>query len=202
MATSNTSASGGYLTPVSTPIAEDAALDDIFQKMIVGLTGLEGSLVRPRWQATTPKMPEPNIDWCAIGVNEETPDANAVVTHDGSADGGNGQDKLQRHEDIVVLATFYGPHSKGYAKQVRDGLYIPQNSEELKTNGIAFINTGTIKAVPELINQQWQRRYDLPINFRRVIDRTYAVQNIVAAEVAVEIAEEVGVYGTEINVTQ
>src|SRR5437870_2383413 len=118
---SNSSATGGYLVPTSAPPAEDDALDDILQGLIVGLTALDPTLVRPRWQPVAAKLPDLSVNWCAIGETDETPDANAVVTHDGDANGGLGQDNLQRHEQIRVLATFYEPNAKAYAKQARDG---------------------------------------------------------------------------------
>lgn len=179
---SNTSATGGYLTPTSSPPAEDGALDDIFTGLIVGLAGYDPALVRPRWQVTIPKMPDPSVDWCAIGVTEDEPDDNAAITHDPT---GNGQDNLIRQETIRVLASFYGPNARGLAKQVRDGLYIPQNWEVLENSLLAFIATDTIRAVPELLNNNWLRRYDMSIRFRRMLHRSYAVENILSAEITI-----------------
>lgn len=185
------SSTGGYLLPAAA-IAEDAALDAIFQKMVVGMTGLTGGMVRPRWQVVNPKPPEPTVNWVSVGVTDDNPDSNAAVTHI------DGQDNLRRHEEITVSATFYGPGARSYAKMVRDGLFIAQNREELRANGIEFINTGRIIAVPELVNQQWQRRYDMPIVFRRVITRSYAVLDIETADIVLETDD----ITTEIHVNQ
>lgn len=176
----NTSATGGYLSPVSlaTPI-EDAALDAAIQRMVAGITGLDGSLVRPRWQPVTPKQPEPNITWCAIGITNRTPDDNAAVLHDPN---GDGQDHLIRHEGIELLASFYGLQGQTYAGILRDGMQIEQNREALRSDGMAFVSAGQMLAVPELYNQQWIRRYDLTIYLRRVINRTYPVLNIIEAD--------------------
>ena len=106
----NTSATGGYLSPdVVSPPLEGDDLDDEFQEAVVGITGLAGSLVRPRWQPGNPKQPEPTVDWCAIGITTQTPDATPHIQHSGA---GNGKDTLKRHELINVLCTFYGPNSK------------------------------------------------------------------------------------------
>ena len=46
----NTSASGGYLSPTSSPPADDDALSSILHDLVVGVTGLAPTLVFPRWQ--------------------------------------------------------------------------------------------------------------------------------------------------------
>lgn len=184
----NTSATGGYLVPVSAPPANDDALEDILQAAVVGITGLDGSLVRPRWQPGNPKQPEASVDWCAFGVTETEPeDGTAYVAHDGNANGGLGQDNLQRHESFRVLASFYGPNAAGYAQRLRDGLYIAQNREELAASLIAFVNTDTIRQVPEFVNNQWVKRYDLSVNFRRKVERAYAIQNLASAGITEHI---------------
>jgi hypothetical protein len=82
---------------------EDDDLDNAFQGLVVGITGLDQSLVRPRWQSNPPKQPEPTIDWCAIGVTSSQADTFAVVQHlfgdDITAPAG---DLLIRHETLDV----------------------------------------------------------------------------------------------------
>lgn len=183
----NTSASGGYLQPVGTQPIDDDALDDVFHDMVVGITGLAPDLVRPRWQPTVAKQPAAAVNWCAIGVVEEEPDANAVVVHDPNANGGAGQDNLRRNEKIKVLATFYGANAKQYAKMLRDGLSILQNLEAIKIELLAFITTDTIRAVPEQINNVWVRRYDLPMHFRRLVERSYSVESIATGDITLHV---------------
>lgn len=178
----NTSATGGYLAPTSPPVPDDDHLDDMFQEMVVGITGLAPDLVRPRWQPVDRKIPDVSVNWCAIGVVSDEPDANAYVVHSQGDPGSGGQDDLRRTENIRVMATFYGPSSKGYAKILRDGLSIAQNREQLGNALLAVITTDTIRAVPEQINEQWVRRYDLPLVFRRTVVRSYAVQSIARAD--------------------
>lgn len=178
----NTSASGGYLTPAGTPTPADEALEDILQPMVVGITGLPGKMVRPRWQPGNPKQPEPNVDWCAIGVMHTKQDANPAIEHDGT---GDGADQYQRHQDVILLATFYGPNAQAYGQLLSDGMYVPQNGEALRALNMAFVDAGDLIAAPDLINQQWVRRYDLRIRLRRKIERTYPVLNILSAETPV-----------------
>lgn len=184
----NTSATGGYLTPTSAPVIEDNALDDVFQELIVGLTALPADLVRPRWQPVDRKMPDIGTNWCAIGVTEDEADSDPYMQHH-AAD--QGHDTLQRTENIRVLATFYGPNAKSFAKIARDGLHIAQNREQLEIALLAVIRTDTIRAVPEQINNQWVRRYDLPLVFRRTVQRTYAVNNLTSADVTLHVEQNV-----------
>lgn len=180
----NNSSTGGYLAPaVATPPAEDEALDNLLQELVAGVSGLTGNLVRPRWQPTVPKQPESTVNWCALGITVQNNDAGPAIQHDPA---GDGQDEYQRHQDIELLCTFYGPAAKGYAQRLADGLAIPQNREQLGINDMAFVSAGEIRAAPDFINQQWVRRYDLTVQLRRKITRTYAVLNLLSAQVSTE----------------
>lgn len=177
----NTSASGGYLSPAQTPAPlEDIDLDKLFASVAAIITGLPGKMVRPRWQPQVPKQPETDIDWCAIGAMVTNPDAGPAITHNSD---GDGADEYVRHEEIEVLASFYGPNCQGFAGKLRDGLAIPQNCEALRANDIAFVECGRIVPVPEFINQKWQRRRDILLRFRRKISRVYPVLNVLSADV-------------------
>ncbi|KVP48396.1 LIC_12616 family protein [Burkholderia ubonensis] len=188
------SSTGGYLAPSDdVPLVEDDELDDLVHDLIAGVTALPGDLVRPRWQPTVPKQPEPGVDWCAFGVQEQEPDAGPAIQHDGA---GDGHDTYIRHQDIDVLCTFYGPRAKGYAQRLADGLAIPQNREQLQKDDMAFIGVGPIRAVPDFVNQQWVRRYDMTVTLRRKITRTYAVLNLKSATVATTTDSSTPVDGT------
>ncbi len=177
------------MSPVAaSPPLEDADLDSQFQQAVAGITSLPGNLVRPRWQPNNPKQPEPATNWCAIGVMDVTPDAGPFINHDPI---GNGSDYYVRHEQIDLACTFYGPQAQTNATALRDGLAIPQNMETLNTVGIYFIECQPIRPVPELVNQQWIRRYDLMVSFRRQVKRTYAVLSVLSANVDL-ISDEIG----------
>lgn len=178
----NDSSTGGYLAPaVDAPPAEDDALDNLVHELIAGIAALPLDLVRPRWQPTVPKQPEPSVNWCAFGLQEQEPDAGPAIQHDGT---GDGHDTYLRHQDIDVLCTFYGPSAKGYAQRLADGLAMPQNREQLQLQDMAIVGVGAIRAAPDLVNQQWVRRYDMTVTLRRKITRTYAVLNLKSATVA------------------
>lgn len=153
----------------------DDDLEDILQAVVVGITGLPGEMVRPRWQPKPPKQPEISQDWCAIGVMTTTPDNTPAVIHDGSGDGSS---TLRRHAGLDVLASFYGPNAGSYAALLADGLYIAQNREALMRDGLALIEVEAARNASDYVNTLWRRRIDLPIRLRRRIDRTYPVLNV------------------------
>lgn len=181
---SNTSASGGYLTPINS-VGDDLDLDILFQNLIVGLTGLNGSLVLPRFQPVIKKQIPQNENWIAVGVKDDSPDDNPSSEHLPNANSGLGRDELSRQERIEVLVSFYGPNSKSYAKIVRDGLFISQNRDVLTSQGIVFIVCGKIIAAHELINESWIKRYDMLMSFNRTVNRLYDIQNLDSAEVII-----------------
>lgn len=172
----NDSSTGGYLAPaVDTPPDEDDALDDLVHDLVAGITALPPDLVRPRWQPVVAKQPEPGVNWCAFGIQTQTPDASPAIVHNGANEG---SDTYIRHQDLDVLCTFYGPAAKGYAQRLADGLALPQNREQLQLLDMAFVNVSEIRAASDLVNQQWVRRYDMTVKLRRKVTRTYAVLNL------------------------
>ncbi|MFA9439405.1 hypothetical protein ACDA63_07190 [Uliginosibacterium sp. sgz301328] len=174
----NTSATGGPLTPAGTPApAQDKDLDAIIQTLIKGVSGLPGNMVRPAWQGVVPKQPASDQDWCAFHISGIRADANPWIGHNGQ---GDGSDEYVRHEDIDVLCTFYGPNAMRNASLARDGIYVTQNSEGITSHDMAVVGSTDLTAVPEFVNQQWIRRYDLPIRLRRKVSRAYPVLNILS----------------------
>lgn len=180
--TDNTSRTDGYLRPTAgrPAPAYDDALDDIFQGHVIGITGLPGPLVRPRWQPRPPKQPEPDVDWCSVGVKLIEPTAGPFIEHEGTSitDPDDGVDVRSWHEEIELLASFYGPHASGYASMFLDGCGIPQNAAQLRKHGISFVSSGPPTPAPDFINQRWVRRVDVSMTFRRKTTRTYNVRNL------------------------
>lgn len=172
--------------PVPPVPLEDAALDLLLQQVVVGITGLDGTLVRPRWQNPPPKQPEPNIDWCAIGVLSSSMVGPPSVEHFSSGTITDpSADTYERHEELEVLASFFGPNAKWNASVLRDGLYLPQNCEQLEANQIVIVEAEGERVAPDFINQQWVRRVDLAVRLRRKVQRVYSMPNLLEASVHV-----------------
>lgn len=180
----NTSGTGGYIIP-STVSVDDDDLDDALQSFVKGVTGLDDTLVRPRWQPQPPAQPAPTVNWAAVGIINVTPIGNwGFVGHIADVS------TLQRHEELEVLTSFYGPNSGRYAGIFRDGAMFRQNFEELLTFGIKLLSIGNTMHSPELINEQYIQRSDVTMRLARQIDRDYPIQDIVATRATLTSGHE------------
>lgn len=178
----NSSATRGYLIPLGAQPAEDADLDLIIQAVIAGITGLDGSLVRRKWQQLPPPRPEATVNWCAFAVSITSADVMPTMVHDGCDDDGQGTSTELRSETLEVLVSFYGPGCRSYAAGLRDGFAIGQNRDVLRAAGMAYAATDRVTLVPELTNSQFIRRADLVFRLRRMVSRTYAIRNVVSVK--------------------
>lgn len=178
------SSTGGYVAPTNALPAplEDAALDDFLHDVVAGITGLANDLVRPRWQEEPPNLPPRNVDWCAFGVMRRKADTFAVVQHQAA---GQGADRVTRHEELDLLASFYGPNCQAYGARLRDGLAVAQNREALFLAGMGLIAVGDVTRAPELIKAKWLSRADLPFQIRREVRREYPILNLISATGAI-----------------
>ena len=172
----NNSSTGGFLAPSPPLPPEDTALDELLQALVVGIVGLSGNLVRPRFQPRPPPVPEAAIDWCAIGVTSETSEKNISQVHIAAGDGST----ISYDNDVIsVLASFYGPTARGNAKLLRTGLMIPQNRETLFNSGLALMEMpGDTIFLPEIVNTQTLRRADIEIHFRRRTTLVWPILNL------------------------
>lgn len=172
----NTSATGGYLPPP--PIANDSALRNFIQTVLVGVTGLDKKLVRPAFQLNPPPQPDPSVNWCGFSIGN-------VVAEPGVAyiepEAGANPTLLIRHESFEVTASFYGPSCSEYAAALRDGLEISQNREQLYLVGMNYAFAGPIIRAPELFNERWYDRQDMVLTFRREVVRQYPILTFINA---------------------
>lgn len=186
----NTSSTGGYLSPTSTTLPlEGDALQDFIHDVVVGITGLDPKLVRPRWLSEPANIPDAGVAWCAVGVLTRPSDTfpyQKSVNDDGNV----GSVELQRHERLNIIASFYdlgsGGKADGLAALLRDGFSVSQNREQLQLNGWAFVSCEEPTPVPSLLKERWLYRCDLPFQLRRAIVRTYPIENLLSAEGVIE----------------
>lgn len=79
------SSTGGLLAPSGPPgpaPVEDDKLTDILQELVAGITGLAGTLVRPRWQPRPDPLPAYNVNWVGMGISDRQSDAFPSVQHE------------------------------------------------------------------------------------------------------------------------
>lgn len=199
----NTSATGGYLTPSQANAIEDEALRVFFQQMVSGITGIDGTMVRPRWQAEPPNIPAFGTNWAAIGVTKRTRDVNVSVKHISKADGqGNniGTDFVHRTEVFDVLCSFYGPNCEGNSELLAMGLEVDQNREVMQLAGYGLVCVEDATMMADLQNDRWLTRIDLPFQMRRAQLYQYGVLELVAASAT--IVEDIGGVNATIQVSQ
>lgn len=172
----NTSATGGYLAPHDSP-EQDADLEDVLRAMVSGISGIPAQRVL-HLQPGQAAPPAAESSWCVVAVQEISAPHSPAIEHQSGADGAD-QSRIQ--EEMNVLCSFYGPQARGYASILRDGIFIPQNSEAINALRMSFIGASQIHPEPELVNPQWGRRYDLVLQMRRQVVRVYPVLNILSA---------------------
>jgi hypothetical protein len=172
------SSTGGYLAPTSSAPLNDDTLNDALQAAIVGVTGIDGTLVRPLWQIQPPVRPAITADWIAFGTTNRKHDVFPNVVHNPS---GQGSDTLYRNEEIDVQISVYGPNSEANASLLRDSLFINQNLEALATSGLMLVEATDLVRTADLVNNQWWPRVDMTIRIRRLVERTYAILNLESA---------------------
>lgn len=172
----NSSTEKGWLSPTSDDPDYDEALDRLLSRWVRNASGISAGLVRPRWQKEQPPILPVETNWCAFGVVGVPVDDGPAFTHQTDE-----STQLWRHESIECLASFYGPSGMKFATRFRDGISVPQNNSELNEMGLSLSDYSGLTPFPELINQQWVRRYDMTIRLRRKVIREYSIKSILSA---------------------
>lgn len=166
----NSSTEPGWLTPVSGDPDYDEALDRLLSQWVRNVSGLPTGMVRPRWQKDQPPLLPVETNWCAFGVTG-LPIDNSPAFINQTEEGA----QLWRHETFECMASFYGPAGMTFASRFRDGISVAQNNAELNQSDLSLVDYGDIVPFPELINQQWVRRYDMKVRLRRKVVREYNI---------------------------
>lgn len=177
------STSAGYLGPEASPQPVfDDDWDDFLHDVIAGVSGIDPTFVRPKWQPEPPDLPDFRNNWIAFGVTNIRTDFEPWVAHDYTGDGELGHDLLYENEINTVLCSIYGPNADRTFAYLRRGLYIEQNRALLRANSVGLVELTEPVRAPELIKQQWVNRFDTNVIFRRAINFVYAVRSLVQAK--------------------
>jgi len=180
----NDSSTGGYILPTTGPVYDDA-LDNAFQQFVVGVTGIPGNLVRPRWQPEPPNIPDFTVDWAALGVQVVGGDWGHYEREDPTLFAGKGGVIQERDEAISILVSFYGPHAMANAETFRACCLVQQNMNVLRDAvNINLVGLGEVLQVPALLQQKWLKRCDIKGDFKRRVSRTLPIYSLASASVS------------------
>ena len=186
-----TSATGGTLKTCGDALPlEGQSLYRFLQQWIAGMTCLDSSLVRPRFQDEPPDLPPAAVAWASFGIASRLFDTYPEVRHHGD---GEGVDELRRNEELQLLVSFYDTGINGLADYnaalFRDATAIAQNRETLQLNGMGLVAVSGMTAVPSLVKQRWQYRVDIQVTLRRMVTRSYQVRNLLEVDGTIRTCE-------------
>ncbi|UNA00774.1 hypothetical protein ZHS_18 [Edwardsiella phage vB_EpM_ZHS] len=171
-----------FIRPEAVPNPlEDDALIDAMQATVVGVTGLDPTLVRPRNQPAPPNLPDFSLNWASLGLTVTDSDSYAFVRQVNDTDM-----ELEHDQEITLLAIFYGSSAQSYVGLLRDGLQIEQNRWALGALGVKLVSTGRERHIPSLLKEIWQQRYDLPVVWRRRVRRVYKSASVIGVSLGLD----------------
>lgn len=174
----NTTGQTGWLGPLNDDASYDLSLETQLSIWIRNVSGLAAGRVIARWQSDQPPIPPVTVNWCAFGVLMFDADSYPAFVNQGDATA-----EQWRHELVECLASFYGPDGQRTAARFRDGIAVSQNNDMLKQMGLTLVDCDHIRPAPELLNNQWVRRYDLMVRLRRKTVSTWGIQSLTDAPV-------------------
>lgn len=175
----NDSSTGGYLAPSATSGAQGVSLEDFLQAVFVGLSGLTGDLVRPRWQAKPPPQPARGATWISIGIMRRRSLGYVDELHDPT---GDGSQPAEQHQSLEILVSAYGPNGAAVSDLIETSIQIRQNREALYGAQIGLADISDLLTTSDLLNQEWVPRHDRTFTLNRVVRRTYPILNLLSAQ--------------------
>jgi hypothetical protein len=173
----------GYVSPSDTNNElNDMILRRFLQQVVVGIAGLDPTLVRPRWQPEPANQPDFDVDWAALGTIRRERETFAAVLHC-TDDEDTAYDTVYRNHILEILCSFYGPNSESNSEVLAMGLMLEQNRYALQVNGFGLVDVGETLVVPALLKDRWLMGMDVPFRLRRQQAYTYPSPNFESAQV-------------------
>jgi len=176
----------GYLgpsVPGPYPLSDDA-WEDFLHDVFAGITGLDPTLVRPRWQEEPPLRPDISVNWMAFGTTATRHDFVPVSYH--IDDGGDGYDAMQQMEELDILCSFYGPNNEMIQSYFQRGLYVEQNLAVFRANAVGIVSTTGFTRAAEFFKERYWPRTDVTVTVRREVRYNYNIVNLLRAQVDIK----------------
>lgn len=169
-----------YIGPTeTTALPKNLTLTQFLQTVFVGISGLPGDLVRPRWQPNPPKRPEIETNWMGVAIMNSVPDANAYT--DTKLVESTVAYESQRNEILEIGCSVYGPEAIENYGLIRDGFQIPNNLAALNAANMGIVEVGRMQSLPEFFNERWWNRVECSVFIRRKIQREYPIPTLISA---------------------
>lgn len=169
-----------YIRPYSSAqLPGDLTVTQFIQSVLVGLSGLPGTMVRPKWQAEPPKNP-PGIDesWISFGINLGIQNNDPYIA---TSPTDNTAIVSQRQQALDVGISIYGPLALEIFGIIRDGWHIPQNTQALTAANMGFTSMAPARSIPDLQNGRFYNRVETSVVLQQQVNRTYKVPTILSA---------------------
>lgn len=180
--TANSSATGGALLPTVVAGSFGTAFNKLMHDWLLGLTGLTGNYIMPRWQLIPPNIPNSETtDWMTFGITRKKRLGTDYRVHFSNSSFPLGGNQSTRWEKFWLLCSMYGPNQDLTETKISQGIFEPQNSESLLANYIRPISTNETVIVPELIKSVWITHWDLEIEFIRAVVLDYNINDLTSA---------------------
>ncbi len=173
----NSSATGGYAKPESTvQLPSSLSLTQFIQSVLVGISGIDGKLVRPMWQQKPPKQPDIDTDWIGFAIASDDPDFQGYLNTNG-----DGSTSYGRQSTLEVSCKIWGPKTLETYAILRDGFQIPQNNAQLVRANFGFIELTRAIRIPDLINELWFNKVETVLRLHFTTQRTYPILSFLSA---------------------
>jgi len=179
-------------------------LENLFQSVIVGITGLNPVTgVRIAWPtegAPAFKITD-NIVFIQITEDDEPINKQRDVVMSDTFDGTALVQTMTFNRVNKLALTIYGPDSWANAQAIRDQMFYQSVHDLLSVNNIYMVTEiGSPVRFPELFDERWWERVDLSIRFNELITNILTIPYVKSEEVIVINADD-GVQLADITVT-
>ena len=180
----NDSRKPGILAPFPDKAVDIAAIHDA----LVSVSGIDGSLVRARWQLNPPPMPDSSTNWIAFSFNSLSVGGIPEIDHSDSdiSDPEAANSTARIRQEMTVRVSCFGADGLNVAESIRAGLSMPFNNVALQSAGMTmlYVDPQLVRS-PDIVNGRWVDKWDVSFKIGRMANRKFNVRSIASADFSV-----------------